>query len=124
MIDHISLGTHRFGEAVEFYRIVLSACDMELLRQREDEAAFGTPEHWAFFLNRIDAAMPATAAGTHLAFGATSRERVRQVYDAALAAGASSLFTPRERPDVSPTYFGAMFHDLDGHRIEVLTNGA
>ena len=32
------------------------------------------------------------------------------------------LFSPRERPDISPTYFGAMFSDLDGHRIEVLTN--
>ena len=34
------------------------------------------------------------------------------------------IFTPRERPDISNTYFGAMFHDLDGHRIEVLTHNA
>lgn len=122
MIDHISLGSIRFSEAVDFYRIVLSACDMELLRRLDHEAAFGTPERWAFFLNRIDAGMPATAVGTHIAFGAASRAQVQQVYDAALAAGASSLFTPRERPDISPTYFGATFCDLDGHRIEVLTN--
>lgn len=122
MIDHISLGTRRFDEAVDFYRIVLSGCNMELLRQLEHEAAFGTPERWTFFLNRVDAGMPATAVGTHVAFAAASRAQVQQVYDAALAAGAQSLFTPRERPDISPTYFGAMFSDMDGHRIEVLTN--
>jgi predicted lactoylglutathione lyase len=57
-----------------------------------------------------------------VAFGAPSREQVRRVYESAIAAGATSLFTPRERPDISPTYFGAMFRDLDGHKIEVLTN--
>jgi hypothetical protein len=30
------------------------------------------------------------------------------------------VFTPRERP--SPICFGAIFLDLDGHRIEVLIN--
>lgn len=122
MIDHLSLGTHRFEEAVEFYRIVLSPCNIELLRQKENEAAFGTPAHWGFFLNRNGDGEPATAAGMHLAFAADSRAAVQQVYDKALGAGAATLFSPRERPDISPTYFGAMFCDLDGHKIEVVTN--
>jgi len=28
------------------------------------------------------------------------------------------------RPDINDTYFGAMYRDLDGHRIEVLTHVA
>ena len=63
-----------------------------------------------------------TARGTHLAFGAASRAEVSAVHEAAMAASAKDVFTPRERPDISPTYFGAIFLDLDGHRIEVLTN--
>lgn len=122
MIDHTSLGSGRFDEAVRFYRIVLAPCDMELLRQKENEAAFGSPDHWAFFINRVAQHEATPGAGCHVAFGAVSRERVDEAYRLALAAGAEPLFSPRERPDISPTYFGAMFRDLDGHKIEVLTN--
>jgi hypothetical protein len=45
-------------------------------------------------------------------------------HEAALAAAARDIFTPRTRPDISESYFGAMFHDLDGHRIEVKTREA
>ena len=58
----------------------------------------------------------------HVALGAGSRAAVSAAHEAALAAAAQDLFTPRERPDISTTYFGAMFRDLDGHRIEILTN--
>ncbi|HEX3139915.1 MAG TPA: VOC family protein, partial [Rhizobacter sp.] len=64
-----------------------------------------------------------TAPGMHLAFSAGSRAQVAAVHAAALAATGADLFTPRERPDISPSYFGAMFTDLDGHRVEVLTHG-
>lgn len=124
MIDHLSLGTHRFEVAVEFYRIVLSPCNIELLRQKENEAAFGTTAQWGFFLNRLGDAEPATAAGMHLAFSAVSREIVQQVFEAGLEQGGAPIFSPRERPDISPSYFGAMFRDLDGHKIEVVTNAA
>jgi predicted lactoylglutathione lyase len=63
-----------------------------------------------------------TAPGLHTAFGAASRAQVAAVHEAALASGAADLFTPRERPDIGSTYFGAMFSDLDGHRIEVKTD--
>ncbi|MGL5005228.1 MAG: VOC family protein, partial [Casimicrobium sp.] len=62
--------------------------------------------------------------GTHVALSAPSRAVVAAVHAAALAASATDIFTPRLRPDISDTYVGAMFHDLDGHRIEVLTNAA
>jgi len=122
MIDHTSLGTGRFDEAVRFYRIVLGPCDMELLREKENEAAFGVADHWAFFLYRVAQDEAASGAGSHVAFRAVSRARVGEAYQLALAAGAEPLLSPRERPDISPTYFGAMFRDLDGHKIEVLTN--
>jgi predicted lactoylglutathione lyase len=39
-----------------------------------------------------------------------------------MAARGADIFTPRMRPDINDTYFGAMFTDLDGHRIEVVTH--
>jgi len=124
LIDHVSLGTVRYADAVDFYRRALAPLGWALLRDTGSEAAFGTDSAWSFFLYPAPADEKVTARGMHLAFGAPSRAAVAAVHAAALAASASDLSTPRERPDISPTYFGAMFLDLDGHRIEVLTNAS
>jgi catechol 2,3-dioxygenase-like lactoylglutathione lyase family enzyme len=124
VIDHVSLGTTRYAESVDFYRQVLEPLGIALLRDTGKEAAFGTAAQWSFFLYPVAAGDKPVAPGTHLAFGAASRAAVAAVHQAALAAAGTDLFTPRERPDISPTYFGAMFTDLDGHRIEVLTNAS
>ena len=122
MIDHVSLGTTRYAAAVGFYRQVLAPLGFSLQRDFGAEAAFGTAQNWSFFLYPVKAEERVTAPGTHIAFGAASRAQVAAVHRAALSALAADLFTPRERPDISTTYFGAMFTDLDGHRIEVKTD--
>ena len=125
MINHVSLGTHHYADSVAFYRRALAPLGAELLRDTGKEAAFGVPPSWSFFLYPVgtdDGRV--TGPGTHLAFQAGSRAQVIAVHGQALAASATSLFSPRERPDISPSYFGAMFTDLDGHRIEVLTDDA
>lgn len=120
MIDHLSLGTRHYAEAVSFYSRVLQPMQAALQRDTGAEAAFGTAARWSFYL--YPQGEHVTAPGMHVAFGASSREQVAAVHAAALAASATDIFSPRARPDISPTYFGAMFNDLDGHRIEVLTN--
>lgn len=124
MIDHVSLGSHRYADAVGFYGRVLAPLGLALLRDTGSEAAFGTAERWGFFLYPAPAAEGVRGAGMHLALAAPSREAVQAAHELALAAGAEDIFTPRLRPDISDTYFGAMFRDLDGHRIEVLTHAA
>jgi catechol 2,3-dioxygenase-like lactoylglutathione lyase family enzyme len=122
MIDHLSLGTHRYAEAVAFYQRVLAPLGMRLLRDNGREAGFGTDTSWCFWLYPVDAEFPVTAPGVHVALGAASRAAVAAVHEEALAANGIDIKSPRPRPDISETYFGAMFHDLDGHRIEILTN--
>ena len=102
--------------------LVLSAVLLGLASLTGQEAAFGTPERWSFYLYPAAAGDGIVGARMHVAFGAPSRAAVEQVHAAALAAGAHDVFTPRERPDISPTYYGAMFRSADGHAIEVLTN--
>ena len=123
MIDHVSLGTLRYADAVGFYSRVLAPLGLSLQRDTGAEAAFGSAQNWSFFLYPVDDAGRITAPGMHLAFGATSRAQVAAVHDAAMSALAANLRTPCERPDISTTYFGGMFADLDGHRIEVKTDG-
>jgi catechol 2,3-dioxygenase-like lactoylglutathione lyase family enzyme len=124
MIDHLSLGTHRYAEAVAFYQRVLAPLGMRLLRDNGHEAGFGTDTSWCFWLYPVDAGFPVTAPGVHVALGAASRAAVAAVHEEALAANGTDIKSPRPRPEISATYFGAMFHDLDGHRIEILTNAA
>lgn len=112
---------HVYADAMTFYRATLAPLGLELLRDTGAEAAFGTATQWSFFLYPAEGQV--TGQRMHLAFAAPSRAVVAAAHASALAAGGQDIFTPRERPDVSPTYFGAMFTDLDGHRIEVLTNG-
>ncbi len=122
MIDHVSLGTRRYADAVTFYRDVLAPLGLQLLRDTGAEAAFGTPERWCFFLYPVPEGEAVVARGAHLALGAPGRDAVAAAHATALAASAQDIFSPRLRPDINDTYFGAMFHDLDGHRIEVLTH--
>ncbi len=94
-----------------------------LQRDTGAEAAFGTPDQWCFFVYPADAGQSVIGHRTHVAWAAPSRAAVEAVHAAALARGAADIFTPRLRPDISETYFGAMFTDLDGHRVEVKTDG-
>jgi catechol 2,3-dioxygenase-like lactoylglutathione lyase family enzyme len=103
---------------------VLAPLGLQLMRDTGDEAAFGTEAKWCFFLYPVPEGEPVTARGTHVAIGAPDRAAVAAAHAAALEAAARDIFTPRTRPDISESYFGAMFHDLDGHRIEVKTREA
>ncbi len=124
MIDHVSLGTARYAEAVAFYARVLAPLGHGLQRDTGAEAAFGSAARWAFFLYPVASGRAVTAPGLHVALAAASREEVAATHAAAMAAGGADLTSPRVRPDLNDTYFGAMFTDLDGHRIEVMTNAA
>ena len=124
LINHVSLGTHHHAESVIFYQHTLAPLGAQLLRDKGNEAAFGTPLRWLFVLYPVAAGESVTAPGTHLAFQAAPRAEVIAVYEQAMSGSAASLFTSRERLDISDTYFGAMFTDLDGHRIEALTDAA
>jgi catechol 2,3-dioxygenase-like lactoylglutathione lyase family enzyme len=122
MIEHVSVGTHHYPQAVAFYQQVLAPLGLTLRRDTGAEAAFGTGDQWSFFIYPVAADEPVVAKGMHVALAAPSRQAVKQVHALAMAAQALDIFTPRTRPDINDTYFGAMFNDIDGHRIEVLTH--
>ena len=122
MIDHVSLGSRNYAESVTFYARALAPLGITLQRDTGKEAAFGRGDDWMFFIYPAADDATVTAPGMHVAFRADSRDMVAQVHADALAAHGLDILTPRMRPDISSTYFGAMFHDLDGHRIEVKTD--
>jgi hypothetical protein len=58
---------------------------------------------WSFFLYPAPEGEAVTARGTHVALGAASRAAVSAMHEAAIAAAAKDIFTPRTRPDISET---------------------
>ena len=121
MIDHVSLGTHDFERAADFYSAVLDVLGYRVHRRTEEEVAFGPPNEWLFFLYAAQSDQPVVGARMHLALYAKDRTSALAFHAAAIARGAQSKREVAHRPEFGPDYFGGMFQDLDGHLIEVVT---
>jgi catechol 2,3-dioxygenase-like lactoylglutathione lyase family enzyme len=124
VIDHLSVGTTDYTSAVAFYRAALGPLGLALQRDTGVEADFGTEAHWCFIVYPLEKDEQPVAPRMHIAFAAPSRAAVERAHVVALASGAKEVRPPGLRPDISATYFGGVFTDLDGHKIEVLTNAA
>lgn len=120
MIDHVSLGTKHFDEAIAFYTSCLSTLGYRLEHRANDEAAFGIDGKWDLWLYPVTPEDSIIAARSHVAITANSPSDVVSFCDEATRRGAALVRPPGERPDVSPDYFGAVVHDLDGHTVEVV----
>lgn len=84
MIDHLSLGTHHYAQAVAFYQQVLAPLGLSLQRDTGAEAAFGAGDQWSFFLYPAATDEPVLAKGMHVALAAPSRQAVQQVHALAM----------------------------------------
>lgn len=127
MLDHVSLGCRALAKSAEFYRRALAPLGYRVQRESEDEVAFGVGEDWVFFLYQAQPDhQQLVGARMHVAFRAGSRSAVSSAYAEALAAGAGEISerAPDERPQFGADYFGCVFHDPDGHTLELLTRAA
>ena len=120
MIDHVSLGSRRFGDAIQFYSDCLAPLGYQLEHRTPEEAAFGPHGRWSFWLYPVSSAEEIVGARTHIAVSAETQEGIIQFHHRALQPGATTVRLPGGRPDISPDYFGTVIRDLDGHTIEVV----
>ena len=120
IMSHVSIGTNRFDEAVEFYDQVLATIGASRIMEHEGAVAYGKsfPEFWV--QKPIDGARADRANGTHFSFLAANREQVQAFYDAGLAAGGTDDGPPGPRPEYGVAYYGCFLMDLDGHKIEAM----
>ncbi|MGA7445195.1 MAG: VOC family protein [Terriglobales bacterium] len=120
MIDHISLGSRRFEEAIRFYSDCLLPLGYQLSHRTPEEAAFGPGKNRIFWLYPVPASEAVVGARTHIAMSADAQEAIVKFHDVALHLGAATVRAPGGRPDISLSYFGTVIRDLDGHTIEVV----
>ncbi|MCY3860027.1 MAG: VOC family protein [Gammaproteobacteria bacterium] len=119
IINHVSIGTNRLDEAIEFYDAVLATVGASRQHEVPDFAvAYGKffPEFWV--QRPFNGESASTANGAHFSFLALSRAIVDEFYQVALEAGGTCAGPPGLRPDYGPDYYAAYVYDLDGHKIE------
>ena len=120
MTDRTSLGVGDFGRAIEFYTACLRRLGYAPQRIKPDEAAFGTPESWDFFLYPVAPDKIVVGERNHVAFTARGKDQIVDFHRAAVGNGAKSVRRPALRPDIGPDYFGTVLTDLDGHTLEAV----
>jgi catechol 2,3-dioxygenase-like lactoylglutathione lyase family enzyme len=120
MIDHISLGSRKFNDAVQFYSDCFLPLGYRLEHHTAEEAAFGPEGKWIFWLYPVAANESIVGARSHVAVSTDAREKVMKFHELAIEKGATTVRAPGGRPEISPDYFGTVVRDLDGHTIEVV----
>src|SRR5579864_1591621 len=120
MINHLSVGSRKFEEAVQFYSDCFLPLGYRLEHRAPEEAAFGPMGKSIFFLYPVVSSDPLVGARCHIAVSADTREQIVKFHELALQRGGTSVRAPGRRPDIGPDYFGAIIRDLDGHMIEVV----
>jgi len=120
MIDHLSLGSRRFEDAIQFYSDCFSPLGYQLAHRTSAEAAFGPQGSRIFYLYPVTSDEPIAGARCHVAVTADTREQILKFHELVLQRGGITVRPPGGRPDISPEYFGTVIRDLDGHTIEVV----
>jgi catechol 2,3-dioxygenase-like lactoylglutathione lyase family enzyme len=122
MFSHVFVGVTDFQRALNFYRPVLAALQLQ--------ERFCEPERpWAGWQNPgvnrplflighpFDGQPHAPGNGQMTAFLADNRAQVDEVYRLALSLGAKDEGAPGLRPEYHSDYHGAYFRDPDGNKL-------
>lgn len=123
MIGYVTLGTNDLERAVAFYDQLFAVLGAG--RFMEDPGHFvawaTAPDKPAVSVTTPWDGQPATHGnGTMVALVVDSKEKVHEVYDKAMALGASDEGPPGPRMD---GFYAGYFRDLDGNKLSVFCVG-
>jgi catechol 2,3-dioxygenase-like lactoylglutathione lyase family enzyme len=123
-IDHISIAASDFQKTVSFYEAVLSTLGYKKLMTIEDDKAVGFGNRFpSFWIHRARTSNETSPrSGTHIAFVASSRQKIDEFYRIALKHGAKDNGPPGFRPQYHRFYYAAFVIDADGNNIEAVNH--
>jgi catechol 2,3-dioxygenase-like lactoylglutathione lyase family enzyme len=121
MISHVSLGVRDLSRSGRFYDAVLApvGCSRSAAA-KPGELAFGPNGQGIFWLYQVESDNPLGSPGTHFAFSAPDRAAVHAAANAVRAGGGEFTREAGPHPDIAPDYYGTVFFDPDGHKIELV----
>jgi catechol 2,3-dioxygenase-like lactoylglutathione lyase family enzyme len=125
MISHMSLGISEVAKSATFYDAIMEPLGYSRMADtKPGEIAYGPPGAALFWLYEMPAASQLASTGTHVAFRATSRDSFHQAAEAARELGVTFTREPGPHPDIAADYYGAVFLDPDGHKLEIVVEAA
>jgi catechol 2,3-dioxygenase-like lactoylglutathione lyase family enzyme len=118
MIDHLGIPVADMAASKAFYAQALAPLGITpTMDMGEAVGFFNDPMTGSFWISKQQGEK---APELHIAFATGSRDKVREFFDAAIAAGAEVLHEPRVWPEYHPGYFGAFVRDPDGNNVEAV----
>lgn len=121
MISHLSLGVHDLNRSGAFYDAVLAPLGyIRSAATKANELAYGPDGQAIFWLYEVTGDSPLGSPGMHVAFQASDKESLNSSADAAQCGGCSFTREAGPHPDIAADYYGAIFLDPDGHKIELV----
>ena len=122
MIDHVILTVADFMRSIQFYERALRPLGITDFLDFPGEnghphlKGFGANGRYFFWLKEGEPRPDAV----HVGFAAQSQAKVREFFDAAVAAGARIKTVPGPQLQYHADYFATWVLDPDGHDIEVV----
>ena len=116
MLAYVTLGSNDTPKAIAFYDAVLAPLGAKRIFDNERLYFYGTGPAAPMFAigGTFDEQAATCGNGVMPALAAPDREAVNKVHAKAIELGATCEGEPGER---MPTFYGAYFRDLDGHKI-------
>ena len=114
MIDHLELQTRHVDDSVRFYSDVLAPLGYALVVDGKAKG-FGADDALDLFLVEGE-----PSSNVHFAFGAASRAKVDEAWEAGRSAGHVVDRPPALAPIVHPNYYAGYLRDPDGRLVELV----
>jgi catechol 2,3-dioxygenase-like lactoylglutathione lyase family enzyme len=114
MFDHVAIHVADLAASERFYRTVLGALGIEPTHVAADKVEWDD-----FHMLAASATNPPTRH-LHVAFVAPSRKQVDEFWHGGVGAGYEDDGLPGERPQYTPSYYGAFLRDPDGNSAEAV----
>jgi catechol 2,3-dioxygenase-like lactoylglutathione lyase family enzyme len=116
MIGYVTVGTNDWTKALAFYEALMTELGAKRVMDYETFVAWKRPAGGpSFALAQPFNKKPACVGnGSMVAFEAENPDKVKALYQKALALGATDDGPPGDRGD---NYYGAYFRDPDGNKL-------
>ena len=115
MIGYVMLGTNDYNRALDFYDKVLAPIGGKRAMDFGNSTAYANGQGAMLAVTQPYNKEPATFGnGTMVALQMPSKEKVHEVYDAAIEAGGTDEGPAGPRGD---TFYAGYFRDLDGNKL-------
>jgi predicted lactoylglutathione lyase len=116
MIGYVTLGTNDLARAAKFYDALLAEIGAKRTLETEQFISWSAGGPGLGLIKPFDKKAATAGNGTMVALAVDSQEKVKALYDKAIALGAKDEGGPGLRWG---TFYAAYFRDLDGNKLNV-----